>query len=316
MEAFVTGCAGFVGSNLVDRLLKSNNKVIGYDNFSTGRIEFLEEAIKNPNFTLINGDILDNETLLDSMSSSDFVFHLAANADVRFGLEHPTKDFLQNTQATLNILESMRKNKITEIAFSSTGSIYGETKTIPTPENDIMPIQTSLYGASKISAENFIHAYCEGFGFKAYIFRFVSILGPRYTHGHVYDFYKQLKNNPNILNILGDGTQTKSYLNVEDCINGILIGIEKGTSNINTFNLGTNDYIQVRDSAKIISDSVKLEPKFNYSGGNKGWVGDNPFIYLDTSKIRALGWIPKHDIKSSIKSTCEYFAENNWVLEI
>ena len=174
-------------------MLTANHEVVGYDNFSTGRPAFLETATRSDRFRLITGDLLDAKKLTGAMSGCEFVFHLAANADVRFGIDHPRKDLEQNTIATMNMLEAMRTNAIRDIAFSSTGSVYGEAAIFPTPENAPIPVQTSLYGASKIAAESFIEAYCEGFGMRAFIFRFVSILGERYTHGHVVDFYKQLR---------------------------------------------------------------------------------------------------------------------------
>src|SRR5882724_7749788 len=193
---FVTGAAGFIGSNLVDRLLADGKTVTGWDNFSTGQEPFIAGALKQPNFKLIRGDNLDLTALTKAMAGCDTVFHLAANADVRFGLNHPRKDLEQNTIATFNVLEAMRANNIKRIAFSSTGSTYGEAEIIPTPENAPFPIQTSLYAASKVAGETLIHSYCEGFGFEGYVFRFVSILGERYTHGHVLDFYKQLLTDP------------------------------------------------------------------------------------------------------------------------
>jgi UDP-glucose 4-epimerase len=172
---FVTGCAGFIGSNLVDRLLAEGHEVIGYDNFSTGRAQFLENALKNKLFSLVRGDLLDHNTLTKAMAGVQMVFHLAANADVRFGTNHPRRDLEQNTIATINVLEAMRANNVAQIMFSSTGSIYGEANIIPTPEDSPFPIQTSLYGASKLAAEGLIQAYCEGFGMQAYIFRFVRL---------------------------------------------------------------------------------------------------------------------------------------------
>src|SRR5271165_1331785 len=222
MNAFVTGAAGFIGSNLVDRLLESGIEVVGWDNLSTGQEEFLREARRSKQFRFALGDNLNLPALSAAMAGCDYVFHLAANADVRFGLNHPGKDLQQNTIATFNVLEAMRANGIRRIAFSSTGSVYGEAAVIPTPEDAPFPIQTSLYGASKVAGETQIQAYCEGFGFEGYIFRFVSILGERYTHGHVFDFYKQLLEHPDHLRVLGDGTQRKSYLYVQDCLRAIL----------------------------------------------------------------------------------------------
>ena len=219
---FVTGAAGFIGSNLVDRLLAKGIRVVGWDNFSTGQDLFLQDALKNLNFKLVRGDNLDLDALTAAMEGCDTVFHLAANADVRFGLRHPKKDLEQNTIATFNVLEAMRANGTKTIAFASTGSVYGEATIIPTPEDHPFPVQTSLYAASKLAGEGLIHAYCEGYGFEGYVFRFVSILGERYTHGHVLDFYQQLLEHSDHLKVLGDGTQRKSYLYVQDCLDAML----------------------------------------------------------------------------------------------
>lgn len=318
-RVFLTGVAGFIGSNLCDRLLAEGHTVVGWDNFSTGQTEFLQEAEKKPQFTLIRGDNLDLSALTAAMAGCDTIFHLAANADVRFGLEHPGKDVEQNILATFNVLEAMRANGIKRIAFSSTGSVYGEANVIPTPENAPFPVQTSLYGASKLSGEGLIHSYCEGFGFEGYIFRFVSILGERYTHGHVFDFYRQLLAHPAHLKVLGDGTQRKSYLYVQDCLNAILHVLNLGTAKtarhrVETYNLGTDEYVQVTDSIGFICNALGLNPRLEYSGGDRGWVGDNPFIFLDTQKIRATGWKPALTIEQGIVRTLRWLQENPWVL--
>ncbi|MFA6362420.1 NAD-dependent epimerase/dehydratase family protein [Methanoregula sp.] len=312
---FVTGGAGFIGSNLVDRLLLQGNEVTVYDNFSTGIPEYLEAAKHKDGFRLINGDTQDIEKMTASMSGCDFVFHLAANADVRFGTEHPAKDLHQNTIATFNVLEAMRKNSINKIAFSSTGSVYGEAKVIPTPEDAPFPVQTSLYGASKLAGEGLIAAYCEGFGFQGWIFRFVSILGERYPHGHVFDFYKQLRAHPDHLDVLGNGHQKKSYLYVQDCINAIFTAIEKSQDKVNLFNLGTDEYCEVKDSIARICSYLDLKPDIRYTGGDRGWIGDNPFIFLDCKKIRSLGWKPEYTIHEGIVKTLEFLEDNPWLLE-
>lgn len=319
-KAFVTGAAGFIGSNLVDRLLSLGKTVVGFDNFSTGQNEFLAGAMKNPAFRLITGDCLDLPALIKAMGGCDFVFHLAANADVRFGLDHPGKDFQQNAFASFNVLEAMRVNGVRRIAFSSTGSVYGEAEIIPTPENAPFPIQTSLYAASKLAAEGFIHAYCEGYGFEGYIFRFVSILGERYTHGHVLDFYKQLRSNREQLKVLGDGTQRKSYLYIGDCLDAILHVIKLDTANkarhhVETYNLGTDEFCEVNDSIRWISSALGVKPRMEYTGGKRGWVGDNPFIFLDTKKIRASGWKATLTIEQGIRRTLKWLQENEWALE-
>jgi UDP-glucose 4-epimerase len=309
----MTGCAGFIGSNLVDRLLSEGHEVVGYDNFVTGRQEFLSSAKKSPDFHLVNGDTLDLERLGQSMRGAHFVFHLAANADVRFGLEHPRKDLEQNTIATFNVLEAMRLNDVNRIAFASTGSIYGEPQIFPTPEDAPFPIQTSLYGASKLAAEGLIESYCEGYGFQSYIFRFVSILGERYTHGHVFDFYKKLRAQSDKIDVLGNGKQRKSYLYVQDCIDAMLLALNV-QDKVNIFNLGTDEYCKVDDSLGWICEYLGTSPQRIYSGGERGWVGDNPFIYLDCSRIRALGWKPKLSIREGVIRTLQFLEQNPWVL--
>ena len=315
MHCLVTGCAGFIGSNLVDRLLRDGHTVIGYDNFSTGQSEFLDEAQQSARFRLVRGDTLDLDALTAAMRGAEFVFHFAANADVRFGTEHPRKDLDQNTIATFNVLEAMRAIGARRIAFSSTGSIYGEPEIFPTPEQAPFPVQTSLYGASKLAGEGLIQAYCEGFDFQGFIFRFVSILGERYTHGHVFDFYKQLREHPDRLDILGNGKQRKSYLHVADCLDAIFTAIERARGKVNIFNLGTNEYCQVNDSIGWICDYLHVSPQRVYAGGERGWIGDSPFIFLDTARIRALGWQPKLTIREGIIRTLQYLKKNPWVLE-
>jgi UDP-glucose 4-epimerase len=314
MKCFVTGAAGFIGSTLVDRLLSDGHTVIGFDNFSTGLNEFLKNASQHKSFALIQGDLLDQTILNHAMKNCEIVFHLAANADVRFGTNHPEKDLQQNTVVTSHVLEAMRKNNIKKIVFSSTGSIYGEAKIIPTPEDAPFPIQTSLYGASKLAAEGLIQAYCEGYDFQAWIFRFVSILGERYTHGHVFDFYKQLVKNPNELHVLGNGKQKKSYLYVQDCISAILHALNHSKEKVSIYNLGTDEYCEVNNSIQWICDYLKLSPKIIYSGGDKGWIGDNPFIFLDCNKIRSLEWKPQLTIQEGIIRTVEFLKKNPWVM--
>jgi len=314
MRAFVTGGAGFIGSNLVDRLLAANHSVVAYDNFSTGQDAFLEIARSHPQFTIIRGDTLDLPALVEAMAGSEMVFHLAANADVRFGLEHPRKDLDQNTIATFNVLEAMRATGAQRIVFASTGSIYGEASVIPTPERAPFTVQTSLYGASKLAGEGLIQAYCEGFGFQSWIFRFVSILGERYTHGHVVDFYRSLRADPSRLRVLGNGRQRKSYLYVQDCIDAILVALDRATEKVNVLNLGTEECCEVNDSIEWIIRALGVSPILDYTGGDRGWIGDNHFIFLDTARIRALGWKPKLTIREGILRTLDYLRSNEWVL--
>ena len=311
----VTGCAGFIGSNLVDRLLATGYQVTGIDNFSTGQRRFLSGALAHPNFRLVEIDLLDLDALKQSFAGGEIVFHLSANADVRFGTEHPRRDLEQNTIATYNVLEAMRANGVKKIAFASTGSVYGDMPVVPTPEDAPFPIQTSLYGASKAACEGMIAAYCEGFGFQSWIFRFVSILGERYTHGHVFDFYQKLQNDPSRLPVLGNGKQRKSYLYIQDCIDAMLLAVDKAGDKVNIFNLGVDGYCEVNDSIGWICEKLGVQPKLEYSGGNRGWIGDNPFIFLETKKIQSLGWKPKCSIRDGVIKTVEFLRANEWVFE-
>jgi UDP-glucose 4-epimerase len=316
MHFFVTGGAGFIGSHMVDRVLAGGHEVTAYDNLSTGRRTFLESAHRSNRFRFVLGDTLDLDRLSAAVAGADVVVHLAANADVRFGTEHPKKDLEQNTIATFNVLEAMRANKVRRIAFASTGSIYGDSTIFPTPEAAPFPVQTSLYGASKLAGEGLIEAYCEGFGFQGYIFRFVSILGERYSHGHVFDFYQRLRANPGELQVLGDGHQRKSYLYVHDCIDAILTVLEKSAAGkVHIFNLGTPEYCEVNDSIRWITAHLGVNPALQYTGGDRGWIGDSPFIFLDTAKVSALGWRPKLTIREGIIRTLEYLRTNEWLLE-
>jgi UDP-glucose 4-epimerase len=314
VKAIVTGAGGFIGSTLVDRLLAEGHEVTGFDNFSTGFRQFLDGALVQPHFRLIEGDLLDLDTVKLAVAGADFVFHLAANADVRFGPDHPRRDLDQNAIATWNVLEAMRTTGVRRIAFSSTGSVYGEHHVFPTPEDAAFPVQTSLYGASKLAAEGLISAYAAAFEFRTFIFRFVSILGERYTHGHVFDFYRQLLAHPDHLDVLGNGHQRKSYLYVQDCISAILLATSTCTAPVNIFNLGAAEYCEVDDSIGWIAGHLGLRPELRYAGGERGWIGDSPLIFLDCSRMRALGWAPKLTIQQGIIRTLEFLQANRWVL--
>jgi UDP-glucose 4-epimerase len=313
-RVFVTGAAGFIASHLVDRLLSLGHHVTGYDNLSTGQLKFLVKAREYASFTFHKGDVLDFHALCDAMEGTELVFHLSANADVRFGLEHPRKDLEQNTIGTWNVLEAMRQKNVRRLGFASTGSVYGEAAVIPTPEDCPFPVQTSLYGASKLAGEGLIQAYCEGYGMNACIFRFVSILGERYTHGHVFDFCKQLSEHPEVLYVLGDGKQRKSYLYVGDCVDAMLTAVNQPQNKSSIYNLGLDESCEVNDSIGYITDRLGLRPRIEYSGGERGWVGDNPFILLDTRRIRSLGWTNRLTIRESVQKTVQFLSENRWVL--
>ena len=314
-RACITGGAGFIGSNLADRLLADGSEVVVVDDFRTGRRAFLGDAAKHPHFRLVEGDVLSPGILEDAFAGCDWVFHLQANADVRHGLERPRLDLEQNTIATSKVLEAMRQTGVSNIVFSSTGSVYGEPELFPTPEDAPFPLQTSLYGASKLAGEGLIAAYATGFAITGVICRFVSILGERYTHGHVIDFYRSLKDDPRQITVLGDGKQEKSYLYVQDCIEAILTAVARheGQGGAHVYNLGTDETVIVDESLALITGRLGCTPAVRHTGGIRGWTGDSPLIRLDTSKIRSLGWAPKLTIGLAIEKTVDWLEANEHV---
>lgn len=307
-KVLITGGAGFIGSNLADWLINQGKTVAIFDNFSTGKNEFVSKGIQTFRGSLTS----DPEILEKALSEVSTVYHLAANADVRDGWLHPRLDLQQNVEATCNILEASVRAGVSEFVFSSTGSVYGESETLPTPEDAPFPVQTSLYGASKASAEAFVQAYATAGKLKATVFRFVSVLGARYTHGHVIDFVRQLEKNPNQLIVLGDGTQKKSYMLVDDCVRAV--ASLRGQENFTTFNLGVNDYCSVKQSIGWITDELGIQPEVIYGEGNKGWVGDNPFIWLDVSKADLHGWKATSSIEDSVRATVRWLKQNPKIL--
>jgi UDP-glucose 4-epimerase len=313
-RALITGGAGFIGSNLADRLVAEGVETVVYDNFSTGRRRFLGSLLASRLATVVTGDVLDSDRLRSAVAGCDVVFHLAANADVRFGLDHPDRDLQQNTIATFTVLEAMRAEGVRRIVFSSTGSVYGEPDVFPTPEDCPFPRQTSLYGASKLAGEGLIQAYCEGFGFSGVITRFVSIMGERYTHGHLFDFYRALRVDPTRLRVLGDGKQRKSYLYIGDCVEALIMLAERQIDpGVGIFNLGTDEVTTVDQSVKTVSEHLGVEPEVSHVGGERGWIGDSPLIHLDCSRLRALGWAPQLTIREAIDRTLAWFDANAWI---
>jgi UDP-glucose 4-epimerase len=306
-HVLVTGGAGFIGSHVADEMLRRGARVTVFDNFSTGFREFIPPR---GSLEVIDGDLLDQARIDAAMRGVDFVFHLAANADIKDNLADPRKCVDQNIVATQNVLEAMRAAGVREIAFSSTGSVYGEPEVLPTPEDAPFPTQTSLYATSKVAAEGLLSSYALGFGFRAWVFRFVSLLGPRYTHGHVIDFWRKLRRDPSRLEVLGNGKQQKSYLHVADCIAAMLVAVESAPEAFNVYNLGQSYAIEVNQSIAIITRAMGLSPRIEYAGGERGWVGDSPRILLDTARIRALGWAPSKTIEESIVETLEFIASN------
>jgi UDP-glucose 4-epimerase len=307
-HVLVTGGAGFIGSHVADALVARGARVTVFDDFSTGFREFV--APSRERLRVVEGDLLDQRRIDDAMRGVDFVFHLAANADIKDNLAQPRKCVDQNVVATQNVLEAMRAAGVRDIAFSSTGSVYGEATVIPTPEDAPFPVQTSLYATSKVAAEGLLTSYAFGFEFRTWIFRFVSLLGPRYTHGHVIDFWRKLKRDPARLEVLGNGKQLKSYLHVHDCVAAMLVAIERAREPINVLNLGHGYWIEVNESIGIITRVMGVSPRLEYTGGERGWVGDSPRILLDTTRLRALGWNPSKSIEDSIVETLQFLVAN------
>jgi UDP-glucose 4-epimerase len=316
MKVMVTGGAGFIGSHVVDELVRRGKDVVVYDNFSTGFRRHLDGAIASGRVTVVEGDILDAATLTAAMDGVSTVFHLAANADVRGGVAHTRVDLEQNILGTHGVLEAMRAAKAREIVFTSSATVYGEPSRFPTPE-DYAPLQTSLYGASKFAAEAMIQAYGEYFGIRSYAFRFVSWIGERYSHGVVFDFVNKLRKNPSELEILGDGNQRKSYLHVEDGIQGIFLAMERIPDAKNILNLGHMEYMNVKDLARIVCEEMGLKDVvYRFAGGVRGWLGDSPFVLLDISRIREAGFQPRVSIEEGIRRTTRYLLDNPWVLDV
>jgi UDP-glucose 4-epimerase len=312
-RALVTGAAGFIGSHLADALLARGAEVVVYDNFSTGRAEFLPSP-PPPQLRIVKGDVLDLPALQRAMAGCDFVFHCQANADVREGKQKTRVDLEQNTISTWNALEAARVNEVKNFAFASSAAVYGEPEAFPTPEN-YAPIQTSLYGASKLACEAMLQAYSEYFGMRSFSYRFVSWIGERYTHGIVFDVMKKLLADPARLPLLGDGRQRKSYLYVKDGVAGVLLGIERAVALKNVYNLGHDEFIDVRQVISIILDELKLrDVRLEFAGGQRGWPGDSPLVHVDTSRIKALGWRPAVSIEEGLRRTVRYLQERPHLL--
>jgi UDP-glucose 4-epimerase len=303
MRHFVTGGAGFIGSHLVDRLLKDkDNHVTVYDNLSSGKEDFIKHHYGKRNFNFVRGDLLDAEALKSAIAGSEMVHHLAANPDIRLGTAVPETDLRQGTLATFNLLEAMRAAGIRKIAFSSSSVIYGEASKIPTPEDYGPLIPISLYAAAKLGAEGLITAYCSSFDMQGWIFRFANVIGPRSTHGVIFDFINKLRRNPKDLEILGNGKQRKAYLTVEDCVDAMLFAVGHAKETINIYNLGCEEQVEVTRIAEIIVEEMGLRgAKFRYTGGDRGWKGDVRAMLLSVDKLKALGWKPSTTSEEAVR---------------
>lgn len=306
MRYAVTGGAGFIGSNIVDYLINQGDQVLVYDNFSTGRENFIKHHFKNPNFKLVKGDLQDKDLLEFSFKRVDFVFHFAAHADVRSGFENHFIDHEQNLEMTQNVLEAMYKNNIKNIAFASTSSVYGDAKVHPTPED--YPFEpTSLYGATKAACESYIYAYASYYGARSFIFRFVSFIGERYTHGIIYDLIKKACLNPKSIELLSDGSPKKSSVYVQDAIQAMFMIINKSKKQFNVYNIGHTEILSVKEIADIILNTAGY-PRIKkiWLGKGSNWKGDNEFVHLSAAKLYKLGWKPKTPIREGIKKTVFY----------
>lgn len=302
MNALVTGGAGFIGSNLVDRLLADGHTVTVYDNLSTGQRLNLKEAGRSEQFWFEQGDLLDRASLVEVMNGHDIVFHLAASPGIR-SLEHSLYDDLeQNTMATANVLEAMRLTDTRRIVFTSTGAVYGEAEKIPTPEDTAFPIQTSIYGSSKLAAEGLIAAYCQAFGMQGYVFRFVSVIGRRCSHSHVLELLAQLQEHPHYLNILGTGRECKTYLDVSDCIEGMLHAIAHANDQFNVFNIGLSEYCELDECIRWICEELRVRPRLNYALSRRRTIASAPLIFLDAAKLNRLGWRPRLSLQETVRS--------------
>lgn len=305
MDYFVTGGAGFIGSWVVDRLAP-RNRVTVYDNLSTGKEEFVQHHIGKKGFKLVKADLLDIERLVKEMKGHDSVWHMAANPDIRKGTESTMVDLEQNTIATFNVLECARRNDIESVVFSSTSTVYGRAKTVPTPEDygPLMPI--SLYGASKLACEGLVSAYAELYGIRGHIYRFANIIGHRSTHGILFDLVQKLNRDPTTLEVLGDGKQRKSYLLVDECVDAMVYGFKHSTDKVNYFNLGAEDQITVKRIVEILVEETKLKGvDIQYTGGESGWKGDVPRFLLSTKKMAKLGWKAKHTSEQAVREAAK-----------
>jgi UDP-glucose 4-epimerase len=300
----VTGGAGFIGSHLVDALVSEGKMVRVFDNFSSGREEFLSHHEGSGKVEIVRGDLLDSKAVMEAMDGVSTVHHMAANPDIRLGTEITDTDLKQGTVATYNVLEAMRQTGVSRISFSSSSAVYGEAKQMPTPETygPVMPI--SLYGASKLGSESLITAWSGTFGAKAWIHRFANIVGPRGTHGVIFDFIHKLKNDPTRLEVLGDGRQEKSYMSAEDCVSAMCHIVDGDSEEVSLYNLGTGDTCSVRRIAEIVVEESGLEGvSIEYSGGDRGWAGDVPKTSLNVDRLLGSGFVPKMNSEEAIRHT-------------
>jgi UDP-glucose 4-epimerase len=306
MRIIIYGGAGFIGSALAAKLLREGNEVTVFDSMYTGKMENLAACKGKKGFRFIKGDVRKLDDVKASIAGQDMAYHLAANADIRGGMENVHLDLEYNTATTINCLEAMRRGDVKRIVFTSSSAVYGEPSVFPTPENYSPLLPTSLYGASKLAAEGYVSAFCEDFGLQSHIFRFVNVLGAANNHGVVGDFIRKLRADPKRLEILGDGKQRKSCIHVSDCVSGMLAGVEAGKEKTNIYNIGNDDYVDVDTVADEICGAMGLEGvKYSHTGGKRGWTGDMPFVFLDNKKLRATGWKPSMNSRQTVRKAAD-----------
>ncbi|MBA3045795.1 MAG: NAD-dependent epimerase/dehydratase family protein [Euryarchaeota archaeon] len=312
MKLLITGGAGFIGSHLINRLI-GKHEIVVLDNLSESTLDAISCHINSGAVKFIEASISDAAALDSAMDGVDTVFHLAAHRDVRAGVENPSKDMDNGILATYQVLESMRRNNVKNIVFSSSQVVYGEVTDKPVSEDFGPMIPISIYGASKLACEALVMAYSHTYGMHSWIFRFANIVGEGGTHGVIPDFVLKLKKNSKVLEILGDGTQTKPYLEVGDCVSGMLFGWENSSDAVNLFNLGTEGWTSVTRLAEIVVEECGLKDvEFRYTGGKRGWVGDVPRIRLSSDKIRKLGWKTKYDSDDAVRVAARSLKELLW----
>ena len=316
MSCLVTGGAGFIGSAVVDRLLAEGNRVTVYDDLSSGKEAFISQHFDDINFKFVKADVLDFERLLKEMEGHSAIWHLAANPDIRKGTESTRVDLEQNTLATYNVLEAARRTGAETVVFSSTSTIYGRAKVLPTPEDYGPCLPISLYGASKLACEGLVSAYAELYDMRGWIYRFANIIGRRSTHGILYDLVEKLNRNPAELEVLGDGNQEKSYLLVDECVDGMVFGYENAKDTVNYYNLGAEDQITVRRIVEVLLEETGLEKvEIKYTGGESGWAGDVPKFLLSTEKMSDLGWAPERSSEEAIREAAKIVVREHLKVE-
>jgi UDP-glucose 4-epimerase len=311
LKILVTGAAGFIASNLIPRLLARGDEVAGIDNFFLGKHAYV---VQHPRFTFHELDLLDLEGVVQLMGDfrPDRIWHLAANSDISYGTKYTDFDLKGGTLVTYNVLEAMRRTGVKEIVFSSSGAVYGEPTVMPTPEDygPILPI--SLYAASKVACETLITAYAHNYDLRAWIYRFGNIVGPNPTHGVIHDFVLRLREDPSKLVVLGDGTQAKPYVYVEDCLDGMEFGVANAPGHVNVYNLAVDDQTTVREITDWTIEAMGISRAnidVQYGDSPRGWRGDVPQVKLDTRRMTVLGWSPKLSSREAVRKTIEVTVE-------